>query len=168
LTLMGDRRAHIAFTDPPFNVRIAGHVSGNGQAQHPKFAMASGEMSESEFTAFLSTCLGNLSRWSTDGSIHFIEMDWRHMTGLLSAGKQVYDSLLNLCVWNKNNGGMGGFYRSQHELNLRLQNVARDHTEITSSSESLAGTEPTPRTILAPILSPGPVRKETCSRCAPL
>jgi DNA modification methylase len=115
-TLMGEGRANVVFTDPPFNVRIAGHVSGNGQAQHPEFPMASGEMSEIEFTEFLTTCLGNLARWSSDGAVHFIAMDWRHMTEVLSAGRQVYDCLLNLCVWNKNNGGMGSFYRSQHEL----------------------------------------------------
>jgi DNA modification methylase len=115
-TLMGEGRANTVFTDPPFNVRIAGHVSGNGQAQHPEFAMASGEMSEVEFTEFLTTCLGHLAKWSADGSVHFVAMDFRHMRELLSAGKQVYDSLLNLCVWNKNNGGMGSFYRSQHEL----------------------------------------------------
>jgi DNA methylase/ParB-like nuclease domain len=115
-TLLGDRRANVVFTDPPFNVCISGHVSGNGQAQHAEFAMASGEMSESEFTEFLTTCLGHLAKWSADGSVHFVAMDWRHMTELLSAGRQVYDSLLNLCVWNKNNGGMGSFYRSQHEL----------------------------------------------------
>jgi hypothetical protein len=70
--LMGDRRAHVVFTDPPFNVRIAGHVSGNGHSQHPEFAMASGEMSEQEFTEFLTTCLGHLGKWSTDSSVHFV------------------------------------------------------------------------------------------------
>ncbi len=34
----------------------------------------------------------------------------------LAAGTEAYDSLLNLCVWAKDNGGMGSFYRSQHEL----------------------------------------------------
>jgi DNA modification methylase len=43
-------------------------------------------------------------------------MDWRHLAEILSAGRKVYDQLLNLCVWNKNNGGMGSFYRSKHEL----------------------------------------------------
>jgi DNA modification methylase len=38
------------------------------------------------------------------------------MRELLDAGESVYDALLNLCVWAKNNGGMGSFYRSQHEL----------------------------------------------------
>jgi DNA modification methylase len=114
--LMEDRRAAVVFVDPPYNVAIDGHVSGNGRIRHAEFAMASGEMSEAEFTEFLATSLSHLADWSTDGSVHFIAMDWRHMSELLAAGRRVYDSLLNLCVWNKNNGGMGSFYRSQHEM----------------------------------------------------
>jgi hypothetical protein len=34
-------------------------------------------------------------------------MDWRHMAEVLSASKGIYSGLKNLCVWNKNNGGMG-------------------------------------------------------------
>jgi DNA modification methylase len=114
--LMEDRRAAVVFLDPPYNVPMDGHASGNGRIHHAEFAMASGEMSEAEFTEFLATSLSHLANWSTDGSIHFVAMDWRHMSELLAAGKRVYDSLLNLCVWNKNNGGVGSFYRSQHEL----------------------------------------------------
>ena len=47
--LMGARRAAAVFTDPPFNVRIDGHATGNGTIRHREFAMASGEMSEVEF-----------------------------------------------------------------------------------------------------------------------
>jgi len=43
--------------DPPFNVPIHGHVSGKGRIRHQEFAMASGEMSREEFTAFLSRYL---------------------------------------------------------------------------------------------------------------
>ena len=38
------------FTDPPYNVPISGHVGGLGTIQHREFAMASGEMSQAEFT----------------------------------------------------------------------------------------------------------------------
>lgn len=38
------------------------------------------------------------------------------MGELLAAGKQIYESLLNLCVWTKTNGGMDSLYRSRHEL----------------------------------------------------
>jgi DNA modification methylase len=43
-------------------------------------------------------------------------MDWRHLFELLSAGRAVYTQLKNICVWNKDNGGMGSLYRSKHEL----------------------------------------------------
>ena len=57
-----------------------------------------------------------LAAFSSDGSVHFHFMDFRHMTELLAAGKIAYTELLNLCVWAKNNGGMGSLYRSAHEL----------------------------------------------------
>src|ERR1017187_4230780 len=121
-TLMGNRRAAAVFVDPPYNVAIDGHACGNGSVHHREFLMASGEMTEFEFISFLSSSLRLLARYSTSGSVHFVCMDWRHMSELLVAGKQVYDSLLNLCVWVKNSGGMGSFYRSQHELVFVFRN----------------------------------------------
>jgi DNA modification methylase len=106
----------MVFTDPPYNVRIEGNVSGLGAIRHRDFIMASGEMDPLEFTAFLSRTFKLIARYSSDGSIHFICMDWRHMGELLSAGREAYDELKNVCVWVKNNGGMGSFYRSRHEL----------------------------------------------------
>ncbi len=114
--LMQDHRAAIVFTDPPYNVPIDRNVSGLGAIRHREFAMASGEMDEAEFTAFLTRALGLLAGHSFDGSLHFICMDWRHMGELLGAAKQAYTELKNLCVWTKDNAGMGSLYRSQHEL----------------------------------------------------
>jgi hypothetical protein len=48
--LLGPDRADLVFTDPPYNVPIDGHVSGLGRIEHREFAMASGEMTEGEFT----------------------------------------------------------------------------------------------------------------------
>src|SRR5579862_9459315 len=104
------------FCDPPFNTRIDGHACGNGSIRHREFMMASGEMSESEFVSFLTSSMRLLARYSTAGSVHFLCADWRHTGEFRAAGKQVYDSFLNLAVWVKNVGGMGSFYRSQHEL----------------------------------------------------
>jgi DNA modification methylase len=120
-------RAGIVFCDPPYNVKIDGHVTGNGSIRHREFAMASGEMNEAEFVAFLTTCLRLLARHSLSGSVHFICMDWRHMKELLAAGGQVYDSLLNLCVWAKNCGGMGSLYRSRHELVFVFRHGKESH-----------------------------------------
>ena len=114
--LTGGEAAQIVFTDPPYNVPIAGHVCGLGAVKHREFAVASGEMSKAEFTAFLKTILRHLVTNSADGAIHFVCMDWRHLDELLTAGRAVYDTLKNLCVWNKSNGGMGSLYRSKHEL----------------------------------------------------
>ena len=120
--LMDGQKASVIFTDPPYNVPISGHVSGNGKIRHREFVMASGEMNEAEFIAFLTDALSLLSRHSLKGSLHYICMDWRHMTELLAAGRAAYSELKNLCVWTKDNAGMGSFYRSQHELVFVFQN----------------------------------------------
>lgn len=73
------KKAKMIFTDPPYNVAISGHVCGNGKLKHKEFAMASGEMSQSEFTVFLKSALKNLKDFSNDGALHYICMDWRHM-----------------------------------------------------------------------------------------
>lgn len=116
--LMGDQRAQMVFTDPPYNVKIDGHVCGLGSVHHRAFEMAAGEMSEAEFTGFLATAMGWAARYSGDGAIHYICMDWRHMGEVMAAGKGIYSEQKNLCVWNKTNAGMGAFYRSKHELVL--------------------------------------------------
>jgi ParB-like chromosome segregation protein Spo0J len=114
--LMGEERARLVFTDAPYNVPIQGHVCGSGRIRHAEFAMASGEMSEAEFTRFLTQALGNMAAVSLDGAVIYACMDFRHAFELLQASRQCRLRYLNLCVWNKNNGGMGSFYRSQHEL----------------------------------------------------
>ena len=114
--LMGEEQAAVGFTDPPYNVPIEGHVSGLGATHHRPFPMASGEMDSSAFTAFLSEAFRNLAVFSIAGSIHFVCMDWRHIEELLAAGRAAYGELKNLCVWVKDNAGMGSLYRSQHEL----------------------------------------------------
>jgi DNA modification methylase len=114
--LMQGDKAHLVFTDPPFNVKIDGHATGNGRIRHREFPMAAGELSSSEFTDFLATVFHHLATSSTDGSIHYVCMDWRHQIEVLTAGREAYSELKNLCVWVKNNAGMGSLYRSQHEL----------------------------------------------------
>lgn len=114
--LIQSDRARMVFTDPPYNVKISGHVCGSGAVKHREFAMASGEMTKDGFTEFLESALGAMADVSIDGAIHFVCMDWRHVAELQSAGGSVYSELKNLIVWKKNNGGMGTFYRSQHEL----------------------------------------------------
>ncbi|WP_428334224.1 site-specific DNA-methyltransferase [Novosphingobium sp.] len=114
--LMSDKKAGMIFSDAPYNVPIAGHVSGLGKAQHAEFAMASGEMSKDEYKNFLAKAFVNQAKVSMDGSIHFQCIDWRHLEEMLAAGDVGYRELKNICVWSKLGGGMGSLYRSAHEL----------------------------------------------------
>ena len=114
--LLEGQQAQMVFTDPPYNVQIGGHASGLGRVQHAEFPMASGEMSEDEFTAFLKIDLDHIRAHSADSAIAFVCMDWRHLYELFAAGRAAKLALKNLVVWAKTNAGMGTFYRSQHEL----------------------------------------------------
>jgi DNA modification methylase len=126
-SLMNGQLAAMVFADPPYNVRIDGHASGLGAIQHRDFVMASGEMNEAEFRSFLTSSCALLAQNSVDGAIHFLCMDWRHIYELLTAGREVYSELKNVCVWVKNNGGMGSFYRSRHELIFVFKKGASAH-----------------------------------------
>jgi hypothetical protein len=124
--LMEDCRAALVFTDPPYNLPI-GQVTGLGTIQHKNFTMAAGEMSEDQFTDFLAQEFSLLAKYSVDGSIHDVFMDWRHMKEMLQAGKRIYSELKGLCVWAKDNAGMGSLYRSQHELVFVFKNGKASH-----------------------------------------
>lgn len=125
--LTDGKLARMVFTDPPYNVPIDGHVSGLGKIKHREFAQASGEMSKDQFVTFLRTSFQNLCRHTVDGSIHFVCMDWRHMAEMHEAGEGIYAELKNLIVWVKDNGGMGTFYRSRHELIFAFKNGTAPH-----------------------------------------
>jgi hypothetical protein len=125
--LMDGELAEMAFTDPPYNVAIAGNVGGLGKIRHRNFVMASGEMDRQQFTAFLSASFANLAAFSIDGSIHFVCMDWRHLQEVTDAGCANFTELKNLIVWSKDNGAMGTFYRSRHELIFAFKNGTAPH-----------------------------------------
>ena len=140
--LLHGKLAQMVLVDPPFNVRIAGNVSGLGKARHREFAMASGEMTAPEFTNFLRRALTNLSESSVDGSIHFICMDWRHFRELADAADDVYTELKNICVWSKNNAGMGSCTALPTNSFLSTRTAAPS-TSTMLNSGALAETEPT-------------------------
>jgi hypothetical protein len=125
--LLDGHKAEFVFADPPFNLPVDGNVCGHGRIRHREFAMASGEMTPEAFTEFLHVVFGHLVRYTEEGSIHDICMDWRHVAEMMTAGKRVYSELKNLCVWFKTNAGMGSLYRSQHELVFVWKSGAAPH-----------------------------------------
>lgn len=123
--LMGANAAMV-FTDPPYNVAVNGHVSST--RRHREFAEASGEMSSAEFTAFLTETITAAVAPLKDGGLAYICMDHRHLPELYAAAAACKLTVLNLCVWNKTNGGMGSLYRSKHELVLVAKRGRAPHT----------------------------------------
>ena len=126
-TLFENETAAAVFTDPSFNVPIDGHVSGNGRRTHREFPMATGEMSEAEFTDFLTTSLSHICAYTVPGALIYGCMDWRHMGEMLAAGRASGCDLRNVCVWVKSNGGLGSLYRSRHELVFVFGNGKEPH-----------------------------------------
>lgn len=115
-SLMDGALATLCLSDLPYNVAMAGHAGGKGKIKHREFEMASGEMTDAEFDEFLQTAIEHAKANVTSSGVFQLFMDWRHVDQLIQAGKGLSLHLLNICVWDKINPGMGSFYRSQHEL----------------------------------------------------
>jgi DNA modification methylase len=143
--LLTDGNVGMVFTDPPYNVRIQGHARGLGRKRFAEFAMASGEMSPREYERFMRSWINLAVQFSRAGCVHYVFCDWRHICDVLNVGRELYDQLLNVCIWDKQTGGMGSFYRSQHELiavfrvaggshqnNVQLGKFARNRTNVWS------------------------------------
>lgn len=124
--LLGTSRAQAVITDPPYNIRIANLV-GKGRTRHREFAMASGEMSEDQFVAFLRATLSHGVAFSAPGALSYVFMDWRHLHHLNVVGLELFDEQKALIVWDKGRGGMGSLYRSQHELIAVYKNGSGPH-----------------------------------------
>ena len=128
--LLHGAKAQMVFTDPPYNLKIDGHVSGLGSLRHREFAVASGELDAAAFTRFLAGIFDHLVWHAEDGAIHFVCMDWRHQREILTAAEGAFTELKNLCVWAKTNGGMGSLYRSQHELVFVFKSGTAPHLSL--------------------------------------
>lgn len=114
--LLSDALAHVVFSDPPYNCPIAGFVGGLGKHKHEDFLMFSGKESDDEFRQFLKAYLCLCQASCAPGAVLFACMDWRQIDILLEAGDDAGLQRINVAVWNKESGGMGGLYRSAHEF----------------------------------------------------
>lgn len=167
--LLGDQSVAAVLADFPYNVKIAGNVSGLGKKKHGEFQMASGEMSDAEFASFLQTAITLATMYLLSGGVLFGFMDWRSIHLLYQAGFAAKLTLMNLIVWYKQSGGMGAFYRSAHELiavmckgdklranNIQLGKHGRDRSNVWcmpganrpgSSANEMLGHHATPKPV---------------------
>lgn len=114
--IMKGSLAEMVISDPPCNVPIDAPICRSGKIHHNEFKMASGEMTSGEFTVFLNTAFSLMHAFSQDGAVHYYFMDWRHSMEIQKAAEPLFGLPLQLCVWVKDDGDMGSFYRSQHQL----------------------------------------------------
>ena len=114
--LLDDESVDQIVSDFPYNVRIANNVSGLGKARHREFVEASGEKSPEQFLEFLQAAIDAMQAALRPGGLLYLFMDWRSCHVLVNAGLSRGLELFNICVWDKGSGGMGSFYRSQHEF----------------------------------------------------
>ena len=115
--LLGNVAVHLVLSDPPYNVKVNGHVTKR-VGKFDEFAMASGEMSDDAFREFLSTVFRHIASVSAAGAIAFVFIDWRHARLMQEAADGVFCEFKNTIVWVKDTPALGTFYRSQHELVL--------------------------------------------------
>lgn len=165
--LMDGKTAAAVLTDAPYNVKIAGNVSGLGATKHGEFKMASGEMSQAQFEDFLRVVHKHCADHISTGAVVYSFMDWRSIDLLMAAARHAGLTHINTAVWYKGSGGMGSFLRSAHELcgvfckgdkpkvnNVELGKHGRDRTNVwvypgankpgTSSGKALKD-HPTPK-----------------------
>ncbi len=127
VALLGSERADLVFSDMPYNVKVNGHVGGKGKVKHREFVMGSGEMSREGFNAFIRTALTHQANFSHPGAVNFQFCDWRMAGDMMAIGEDIYDSLLNVCVWVKQAGAMGSLWRSRHEFVLAFRVGSTQH-----------------------------------------
>lgn len=126
--IMQGRHARIVFCDPPYNLP-ANFYTSQDTIMHADFAMAAGEMSDEEFSAFLASVMNASCNVSLPGAIHYICMDFRHVWHMTDAARTIYGSPQpkQVCVWYKDLMGNGSFYRPKHELVFLFQNGNAQH-----------------------------------------
>ncbi len=143
--VLGPEKAAACFTDCPWNLPIEGFVSGLGEKKHKDFKMAAGEMSPEAFQEFVDTFSRLIAEYLEDGGVVYSCIDWRSHDRIVAGGKRAGLTHINTLVWNKGSGGMGGLYRSAHELipllckgktpktnNVELGRHGRDRTNVWS------------------------------------
>jgi DNA modification methylase len=169
-TLLGSEQVGMVLSDLPYNVKISGNVSGLGKKKHGEFIEATGEMSKEEFATWLVDVCTIIKPHLVHAGVAELFMDWRHIAELVTAGGAAGLSLINMVVWDKQRGGMGGVFRSAHELiavfcngsttpamnNIKLGSHGRDRTNVWSypgattpgsSAAKMLAHHPTPKPV---------------------
>ena len=98
--LMGDRKADMIFTDPPWNVNYGAEKAGNPMGYKPRTIM-NDSMSTEEFKEFLLSAFSCMHAASKPGAMTYVVMsaqEWGNMMLTLAASGFHWSSTI---IWNK-------------------------------------------------------------------
>ena len=102
---VGNRsHARMVLTDEPYNVPIAGNVTGG---RHREFAMASGEMNAPEYLAFNETWMAAALPYLVNGGLLATFIDWRGYSIVDAAAVNLGLAPVNLVVWKSARTALG-------------------------------------------------------------
>lgn len=114
--IVNGRPADLCLTDPPYNVPVAGFISGKGRHQHREFVQGAGELTDEQFFRFLKDFLALAHTSIKPNALIMAFIDWRHICEMIAAGRLNGLALHQVITWVKSNGGMGGIWRNQSEF----------------------------------------------------
>ena len=126
--LLDGQQADLVLTAPPIVAASERAGADAGRGGQPTVAPASTVLSEASSIALVTAVLHCAKANTTSGAILFVFTDWRHLDGLLTAGRDVGLALVDLIVWAKDDAVSGGLYPCRHALVLAFQNGAVSHT----------------------------------------
>jgi DNA modification methylase len=119
--VLQQRPANMAFIGPPDNIPVPGFITEKGMHRKRKSLQGTAELSRDHFFQFLHRGLAVLRSSCASNAIIFACVGWHRAMEMMLAGYSCGMPLLNICVWMKSNGPMGGIYRNNHKLVMVYQ-----------------------------------------------
>ena len=138
IKLMGDEKAHLIMTDPPYNLAFNSTSKGRFEV------MANDYLDDDVFKEVITQAVKNAHEYLQPTASIYYCIDWRSYDTLKQVLQQHYN-LRAAIVWVKEFGGLGWHYRFRHELIIygthgenpvfNSKGTAEDVWEIKSSKE---------------------------------
>lgn len=98
--LLGELRADLVFTDPPWNVNYGAVKAGNAQGYKANRTIENDNMGE-DFTPWMNAVFGTMSEFSKDGCMTYVVMSAQEWGGLMSTLKENGYHWSSTIIWNK-------------------------------------------------------------------
>lgn len=162
-------KARITATDFPYGCAIGGFATGKGAVKHREFVGASSGVDREVIAELMRSVIPRCCLHLIPGGLGFFFIDWRGVDIVVQIGRDCGGELINILVWNKGRGGMGGLYRNAHEFipvlkfgdephldRVKLGRYGRDRTNVLtypgattpgSSARAALADHPTPKSV---------------------